>query len=55
MKEIIIDDKKYKIDCNAFTYIKYPTFFKNGIIDDMNSVRNYIKTKEKRMTKQLHL
>ncbi len=42
MKEIIIDDKKYKIDCNAFTYIKYPTFFKNGIIDDMNGVRNYI-------------
>ena len=42
MKEITINDKKYKIDCNAFTYVKYPSFFENGIIDDMNIVRNYL-------------
>lgn len=42
MKTITICGKEYDIDCNAFTYIKYKTFFKNGIMKDMQFIQNYL-------------
>lgn len=42
MKQVIINEKTYNIDCNAFTYIKYQSFFKTGIIQDMNIIKNYL-------------
>ncbi len=42
MKTIVIDEKNYNIDCNALTYIKYQSFFKTGIIKDMQVIENYI-------------
>ena len=42
MKEIEIEGKKYKIDCSAFTYIKYASFFKIGMIEDLNYIKRYL-------------
>lgn len=42
MKTINIDGKQYEIDCNALTHIKYKSFFKTGILKDMNLIQNYI-------------
>lgn len=41
MKEIIIDNIKYNIDCNALTLVKYKSFFKTGIIHDLQIVYEY--------------
>lgn len=42
MKQITIDDKVYEIDCNAFTFIKYKSIFKTGILKDMQTIQNYL-------------
>lgn len=42
MKKIIIDEKEYEIDCNALTHVKYKSFFKTGILKDMDLIQNYI-------------
>lgn len=42
MKTITICDKQYDIDCNAFTYVKYKSIFKTGIIQDMQIVKEYL-------------
>ncbi len=42
MKTITIEDREYEIECNALTYIKYKTFFKTGILKDMQFVQNYL-------------
>lgn len=42
MKTITICDKEYPIDCNAFTYVKYKSFFKTGIMKDMQFIQNYL-------------
>jgi len=42
MKQIEICGKKYDIDCNALTYVKYKTFFKSGIIKDLHFIQNYL-------------
>lgn len=42
MKQIEICGKKYNIECNALTYVKYKSYFKTGIIKDMNFIQNYL-------------
>lgn len=42
MKTITICDKQFDIDCNALTYVKYKSFFKTGIIQDMQTVKEYL-------------
>ena len=42
MKQITIDGKVYDIDCNAFTQVQYKSFFKSGIIKDMQVIREYL-------------
>lgn len=42
MKSIIINNTYYPIDCSAFTYIKYSSFFENGIIEDINYIKKYL-------------
>ena len=42
MKTITICDKEYKIDCNAFTYVKYNSIFKTGIIKDAQKIQTFI-------------
>ena len=42
MKQITIDGKVYDIDCNAFTQVQYKSFFKSGIIKDMQTIREYL-------------
>lgn len=42
MKKIIIDGKEFEIECNALTHIKYKSFFKTGILKDMDLIQNYI-------------
>lgn len=52
MKQITICDKKYDIECNALTYVKYKSFFKSGILKDMNYIENYL-IKQTIISKQL--
>ena len=42
MKTITIDGKEYKIDCNAFTYVKYKQIFKTGIIEDIQKIQTFV-------------
>lgn len=42
MKQIEICGKKYDIDCNALTYVKYKSIFKTGIVKDMSFIQNYL-------------
>jgi hypothetical protein len=42
MKTITICGKKYDIDCNALTYVKYKSIFKTGILKDMQFIQNYL-------------
>ncbi len=42
MKTITICGKKFEIDCNALTYVKYKSIFKTGILKDMQFVQNYL-------------
>lgn len=52
MKTIVIDDKSYEIECNGLTYVKYNSFFKTGILKDMQFVQNYL-IKQAVVAKQL--
>lgn len=42
MKTITICGKEYNIDCNALTYVKYKSFFKTGILQDMQFLQTYL-------------
>lgn len=42
MKQIEICGKKYEIECNALTYVKYKSIFKTGIVKDMFFIQNYL-------------
>lgn len=52
MKTITICGKKYDIDCNALTYVKYKSIFKTGILKDMQYIQNYL-IKQAVVAKQL--
>jgi hypothetical protein len=42
MKTITIDDKKYKIECNALTYIQHRKVFNKGIFSDIQILKDYL-------------
>lgn len=42
MKTINIDGKAFEIDSNALTIVKYNTFFKTGILADMQKLEIYL-------------
>ena len=42
MKTITICGKEVEIDCNALTYVKYKSFFKTGILKDMQFIKSYL-------------
>ena len=42
MKTITICGKEYKLECNALTYVKYKNFFKKGIIEDIQTLQEYL-------------
>lgn len=42
MKTITICGKKYKIDCNALTYVKYRKLFDRGIFDDIRILQSFL-------------
>lgn len=42
MKQITIEGKTYDIDCNAFTQVQYKSFFKTGMIKDMQTIKEYL-------------
>lgn len=44
MKTIVICDKEYNIDCNAFTYIQYRKVFNRGIFEDIQVLKDYLVT-----------
>ncbi len=41
MKEIIICDKHYNIDCSAYTYLQYKQVFKRGIFSDIQILKKF--------------
>lgn len=42
MKSILIGDNRYKVECNALSYIFYKKFFNINIFDDINKIREYL-------------
>ena len=44
MKQITICDKKYNIECNAFTYVQYRKIFNKEIFEDIQVLKNYFVT-----------
>lgn len=42
MKTITICGKKYEIDCNALTYVKYRKLFNRGIFDDIKILQDFL-------------
>lgn len=52
MKTITICDKKYEIDCNASTYVKYRKIFNKGIFEDIKVLQTFL-TKQVLLAKQL--
>lgn len=42
MKEITIDNKKYKIDCNAFNICQYRKFFDKDLFEDLKSIQIFL-------------
>ena len=42
MKTIEICGKKYEIDCNALTYVKYRNLFNRGIFDDLKILQDFL-------------
>lgn len=42
MKTITICDKKYNIECNAFTYVQYRKIFNRGIFEDIQVLKDYL-------------
>lgn len=41
MKEIVICDKHYNIDCSAYTYLQYKQVFKRGIFSDIQILKDF--------------
>lgn len=52
MKTITICDKQYLVESNALTFVKYKSFFKTGILKDMQFIQNYL-IKQTVVAKQL--
>ena len=52
MKTIEICGKKYEIDCNALTYVKYREMFARGIFDDIKILQEFL-TKQVYLTKKI--
>lgn len=52
MKTITICDKQYPVESNALTFVKYKSFFKTGILKDMQFIQNYL-IKQTVVAKQL--
>lgn len=44
MKQITIEDKKYNINCNAFTLILHKRLFNRGIMQDVKILQSYLVT-----------
>lgn len=42
MKQIVIEDKKYDIDCNAWTYVVYRKKFNRGIFEDIDIIQKFL-------------
>ena len=42
MKQIVIEDNNYDIDCNALTFILHKRIFNKGIMEDVHVLQNYI-------------
>lgn len=42
MEQIEISGVQYNIDCNALTFVKYKSFFKTGILKDMQFIKSYL-------------
>ena len=51
MKEILICDKKYKIDANAYTYVEYKNIFKRGIFTDIQIIKLFFA----KQAEEIHL
>ena len=41
MKEIMIGNQKYKIDCGAITYVDYEEKFHKNVFEDLNFITSY--------------
>ena len=52
MKKITIGNKKYDIDCNAFTRFQYKKVFNKGIFADIK-VLNEFSEKQNKIRKDL--
>lgn len=52
MKQIVICDKEYDIDCNAFTRFQYKKVFNKGIFEDIK-VLNEFSEKQNQIRKEL--
>lgn len=52
MKTIEICGKKYEIDCNALTYVKYREMFARGIFDDIKILQDFL-VKQVYLTKKI--
>ncbi len=52
MKQIVICDKEYDIDCNAFTRFQYKKVFNKGIFEDIK-VLNEFSEKQNQIRKDL--
>ncbi len=53
MKEINISGKSYNIECSAFTYVKFKSFFKESIFESLKNVQTFIfvqKTNKEKIT-----
>lgn len=46
MKKIVINDKEFDIDCNAFTRLQYKSIFKKGIFADIKILSDYSQKQE---------
>lgn len=42
MKQITIEGKGYNIDCNAYIPVQYKSFFKSGLVKDMQTIQEYL-------------
>ena len=51
MKEILICDKYYKIDANAYTYVEYKNIFKRGIFTDIQIIKLFFA----KQAEEIHL
>lgn len=51
MKEITIDNKNYKIDCNALTRFKYKKIFNSGILEDISKINSVNEKRNEVMKK----